>query len=68
MVIFLPMRIPIRLSPVIAMLAAALTFAGCAPAGSSSSSSPSVRCVDEPGRGSSGEQRPLFFLFCAQSP
>jgi hypothetical protein len=68
MVVFLLMRIPIRLSPVIAMLAVGLTLAGCAPVGSSSGSSPSVRCMDEPGRGSSGEQRPLFFVFCAQSP
>lgn len=34
-----------------------------------SSDSPSLRCVNDPGRGQSGDpSRPLFFLFCAQSP
>ena len=34
-----------------------------------SSESPSLRCLNDPGRGeSSSSTRPLFFLFCAQSP
>lgn len=67
-VLFLRMRPLARLGRVIAMLAVVLALAACGPVGSSSGASPSVRCMDEPGRGSSGEQRPLFFLFCAQSP
>ena len=62
------MRSPARLGRVVAILAVILALAACAPSGPSSRSSPSVRCMDEPGRGSSGEQRPLFFLFCTQSP
>jgi hypothetical protein len=50
------------------ILAVSVSLTACAPVGSSSSSAPSVRCMDEPGRGSSGDQRPLFFVFCAQSP
>jgi hypothetical protein len=52
-------------------LGAALTLAACTTVDSPrhSSSAPSVRCVDEPGRGGSvSSTRPLFFLFCAQSP
>ncbi|MGH7298982.1 MAG: hypothetical protein ACREJE_01045 [Candidatus Rokuibacteriota bacterium] len=52
-------------------LGAALALAGCATVDSPrrSSGSPTVRCVDEPGRGGSLEAtRPLFFLFCAQAP
>jgi hypothetical protein len=54
------------------MLATILVLAACAtgsPPRSSSSGSPTVRCIDEPGRGQSPEStRPLFFLFCAQTP
>ena len=49
----------------------AFTLAACATVDSPrrSSDSPSVRCVNEPGRGGSLDAtRPLFFLFCAQSP
>jgi hypothetical protein len=52
-------------------LGAALALAGCATVDSPrrSSESPTVRCVNEPGRGGSLDAtRPLFFLFCAQSP
>jgi hypothetical protein len=52
-------------------LGAAFTLAACAPVGSPrrASESPTVRCVDEPGRGQSLDpRRPLFFLFCTQSP
>jgi hypothetical protein len=52
-------------------LAAALALAACATVESPrrSSESPALRCVNEPGRGQSLEAtRPLFFLFCAQSP
>ena len=68
MVIFLRMLASVRLRPLLVILAVSLVLAACAPVGSSSSSAPSVRCMDEPGRGSSGAQRPLFFVFCAQSP
>jgi hypothetical protein len=68
MVLFRRMPALARLGRVIAMLAVVLALTACGPVGSSSSGPPSVRCMDEPGRGSSGEQRPLFFLFCAQSP
>jgi hypothetical protein len=34
-----------------------------------SSDSPSLRCMNDPGRGQSLDvTRPIFFLFCAQSP
>lgn len=52
-------------------LGAAFTLAACATVESPrrSSDSPSVRCLNEPGRGGSLDAtRPLFFLFCAQSP
>lgn len=52
-------------------VAAALVLGACATVGAPrrSSESPSLRCVNEPGRGQSPESsRPLFFLFCAQSP
>ena len=52
-------------------LGAAVTLAACATVDSPrrSSESPTVRCVNEPGRGGSLDAtRPLFFLFCAQSP
>jgi hypothetical protein len=52
-------------------ITAALVLAGCATVSSPrrSSESPSLRCVNEPGRGQSTDSsRPLFFVFCAQSP
>ena len=52
-------------------LGAALALAACATAESPrrASDSPTVRCVNEPGRGGSLDAtRPLFFLFCAHSP
>jgi len=52
-------------------LGAALALAACATVDSPrrSSESPTLRCVNEPGRGQSLDaSRPLFFLFCAQSP
>jgi hypothetical protein len=50
---------------------AALALAACATVDSPrrSAESPTLRCVNEPGRGQSLDaSRPLFFLFCAQSP
>jgi len=61
--------LPVR--RIVMALTAALALAACAPVGSSrrSAETPTVRCVNEPGRGQSLEaSRPLFFLFCAQSP
>jgi hypothetical protein len=51
-------------------LGAAFVLAACATVASPrSSSSPTVRCMDGPGRGGSvSDTRPLFFLFCTQSP
>jgi hypothetical protein len=52
-------------------VAAALVLAACATGTASrrSSEAPSLRCLNEPGRGQSADSsRPLFFLFCAQSP
>ena len=52
-------------------LGAALALAACGTVESPrrTSDSPTVRCVNEPGRGGSLDAtRPLFFLFCAQSP
>jgi hypothetical protein len=69
MVVFLPMCRAVRLDRILALVAISLPLAACTPAGGpSSSSSPSMRCMNEPGRGSSTEDRPLFFVFCAQSP
>jgi hypothetical protein len=67
-VIFLRMLASVLFRPALVILAVSVSLTACAPVGSSSSSAPSVRCMDEPGRGSSGDQRPLFFVFCAQSP
>jgi hypothetical protein len=51
-------------------LGAAFALAACAIVDSPrSSSSPTARCMDGPGRGGSlSEARPLVFLFCSQSP
>ena len=52
-------------------VATALVLGACATVSAPrrSSESPSLRCVNEPGRGQSADSsRPLFFLFCAQSP
>jgi hypothetical protein len=61
----------VRPVPILLALGAALTVAACASVDSPrrSSASPTVRCVDEPGRGGSFDAtRPLFFFFCTQSP
>ena len=70
MVLFSPVR-SVLLARTTMALGAAFTLAACATVDSPhrSSDSPSVRCVNEPGRGGSLDAtRPLFFLFCAQSP
>jgi hypothetical protein len=69
-VLFFPVR-SVTLVRIALSLGAAVTLAACATVDSPrrSSDSPSVRCVNEPGRGGSLDaNRPLFFLFCAQSP
>jgi hypothetical protein len=69
-VLFFPVRF-IALVRTAVTLGAALTLAACATSDSPrrSSDSPTVRCVNEPGRGGSLDAtRPLVFLFCAQSP
>ncbi len=70
MVLFFSVR-SFRVGRTMMALAAALALAACATVESPrrSSESPTLRCVNEPGRGQSLEAtRPLFFLFCAQSP
>lgn len=60
-----------RLGRTLTALGAAFTLAACATVESPrrSADSPSLRCVNEPGRGGSLDAaRPLFFIFCAQSP
>jgi hypothetical protein len=52
-------------------LFALVTLGGCAaPAASPApTSGPQVRCLDEPRYGTGSDvTRPLFFLFCMQSP
>lgn len=69
MVPFFPVR-SIVLVRTAMTLGAALTLAACATVDSPRrSDSPTVRCLNEPGRGGSLDAtRPLFFIFCAQSP
>jgi hypothetical protein len=64
-----PVR-PLPAGRALIALATALVLGACATtAPRRSSESPSLRCVNEPGRGQSVDSsRPLFFLFCAQSP
>jgi hypothetical protein len=56
----------------ITVLALALAAVACAaPTGSTSYSydGPRTRCLSQPGRGESySGERPLFFLFCIESP
>jgi len=69
-VLFFPVR-SVSLARIAMAFGAALTLAACASLDSPrrASDSPTVRCVNEPGRGGSLDAtRPLFFLFCAQSP
>jgi len=52
-------------------LGTALVLAACATVDSPrrSSDASSVRCLNDAGRGQSADpSRPLFFIFCAQSP
>ena len=59
----------------LALLFLFVALAGCAsasssstPPSSSSSGSPRVRCLTDSGRDNASTSRPLFFLFCAESP
>jgi hypothetical protein len=62
----------------LALLLVLVALAGCASTTSSSSSSstsasrgnsaPRVRCLTDPSRDDQSSSRPLFFLFCAESP
>jgi hypothetical protein len=64
----------------LALLLLFVALAGCASASSSGSSSisssstprgssaPRVRCLSDPSRDDASGSRPLFFLFCAESP
>ena len=77
------MRGLIRPLSLVLVVALTLVTAGCSATSSSSSgsrssgsrSSSSVRCLDPGGRGGQGAyassdepDRPIFFLFCTQSP
>ena len=69
MVLFFPVRSVLVRTAI--SIGAAFTLAACATAESPrrGAETPTVRCVNEPGRGGSLDAtRPLFFLFCAQSP
>lgn len=62
---------PLSAGRVLIAITTAFVLAGCATATAPrrSSDSPSLRCANEPGRGQSADSsRPLFFVFCAQSP
>jgi len=56
----------------LALLVSAVVLAGCATAPSSRESrggAPRVRCLSDPSRdAASVSGRPLFFLFCVESP
>ena len=58
----------------VALFCVLVALAGCASTPSSSSSRasssnpPRVRCLTDPGRDNASSSRPLFFLFCAESP
>jgi len=67
---FPPVR-SVVLVPAVIALGAALALVACAPVDSPrrSSNSPTLRCMNDPGHGQSLDStRPLFFLFCSQSP
>ena len=59
-----------RFLPALALVAVAA--AGCSNGYApppSSSTAPQARCLNEPGRsGSYSQERPLFYLFCVQTP
>jgi hypothetical protein len=62
---------PLSAGRVLIAVTTAFVLVGCATAIAPrrSSDSPNLRCVNEPGRGQSTDSsRPLFFVFCAQSP
>jgi len=57
----------------VALLCVLVVLAGCASSSSSSSRAsssnpPRVRCLTDPGRDNASSSRPLFFLFCTESP
>jgi hypothetical protein len=69
-VLFFPVHSVVLVRTAMA-LGAALALAACATADypRRASDSPTVRCANDPGRGQSLDvTRPLFFIFCAQSP
>jgi len=57
---------------VLALLGLALLAVGCAmppPSSSSSNAGPRTRCLAQPQRGENySSDRPVFYLFCAESP
>ena len=44
------------------------TVSGGGSSSQSTSQSPTVRCLTDPSRDNQSTSRPMFFLFCAESP
>ena len=54
---------------IVGLLVLVLIAAGCAAPTGSGGDGPRARCLGQPGRGESySPDRPLFFLFCIESP
>jgi len=69
-ILFVVVR-PLAFGRILVALGAGLSLAACAVESPrrASESSPALRCVNDPGHGQSVDpRRPLFFLFCIQSP
>ena len=61
---------PLQPGRILLALGTALVLAACSTVDQPRrSDSPNLRCMNDPGRGQSVEAtRPIFFVFCAQSP
>ncbi len=61
---------PLLSGRILVILVTAVVVAACSTVDQPRrSDSPSLRCMNDPGRGQSLDAtRPLFFIFCAQSP
>jgi hypothetical protein len=52
----------------LAALTGCETVSGGGGSSSQSAQSPTVRCLTDPSRDNQSTSRPMFFLFCAESP
>jgi len=53
----------------LALLVLALLLSACSTVRQPSGDGPRLRCLNDPGRGGTySSDRPLFFIFCAESP